>query len=94
MEDPMARIIQEERALGNLQMSSTTNNDADSIFPRAIEDIKPINEIESEYARHAWELHGKNYTATAKSLGIAVNTLKKYLDRIRAFGLKPSHFFL
>jgi hypothetical protein len=31
------------------------------------------------YAARALKLNGGNYTATAKALGIAVNTLKAYL---------------
>ena len=41
--------------------------------------IKPMREVKREYAARALELNGGNYTATAKALGIAINTLRSYL---------------
>jgi transposase len=38
-----------------------------------------MREVRREYAARALELNGGNYTATAKMLGVAINSLKAYL---------------
>jgi ActR/RegA family two-component response regulator len=40
----------------------------------------PIREVRSTYCQRALELHDGNLTATARALGVALNTLKSYLS--------------
>jgi len=45
------------------------------------EEIQPKRKVRRQYAERALELNGGNLTATAKMLGVAVNTLRSYLGR-------------
>ena len=72
---PVARIIDEERALGVLDAVQGDATDTGAFLPTTLGDVRPLREIQAEYAHRAWELHSRNYSATAKSLGIAQNTL-------------------
>ncbi len=42
--------------------------------------VRPIREVRDRYAARALELHDGNWTRTAKILGIAVNTLRSYVE--------------
>lgn len=73
--------IQEERELGEIREAS--DHDTRDLFPNDRRDIRPIAEIQREYAERAWHLHDKNYAATARALGVAENTLRySYLKQI------------
>ena len=50
---------------------------AAGFMPRCAAEIRPLKDVEREYARKALELTGGNITETARLLGIAKNTLKK-----------------
>ena len=45
------------------------------------DEIQPMREVRRQYAERALELNGGNLTATAKVLGVAVNTLRSCLGR-------------
>ncbi len=74
----MDAVIAEERRLGGL--TPPGEGPADGLWPLAAEDVRPIREVQRAYAARAFELSGGNYAATARALGIAVNTLRAYLS--------------
>jgi len=75
---PISEVLEEERALGSLHAPLETESHA-GLLPQKIEAIRPIDEVQREYARRALDLHGGNFRATARVLGIAVNTLRAWL---------------
>ncbi len=72
---PLSLVLDEERALSNGKESEG------GWWPGAPDEIRPIRQVQSEYARRALALNKGNYTATAKQLGIAANTLRSYVSR-------------
>lgn len=42
--------------------------------------VRPMKEVQREYAAKVLELHDGNWTQAAKALGIAKNTLRKLLN--------------
>jgi len=72
---PLSETLAEERELGlTVNRGISTRS---GMLPTTRGDVRPLEEIRREYATHALDLHDGNITATAKALGIAVNTLKK-----------------
>ena len=49
------------------------------LTPESAREILPMKEIKRLYAERALELCGGNYTAAAKVLGVAANTLRGFL---------------
>jgi hypothetical protein len=45
------------------------------------DEILPMREVRPEYAARAMERNGAGLTATAEMLGIAINTLRSYLEQ-------------
>ena len=75
----IADVIEKERELGSLVFGIGAEEERDSLRPRSLAEVRPMKEVQEAYTRAAWELHGRNNAATARALGLAVNTLKKYL---------------
>ncbi|HOF39594.1 MAG TPA: sigma 54-interacting transcriptional regulator [Candidatus Hydrogenedentes bacterium] len=77
----IAEAIAEEEALGELRVAVDVRPSPDELLlPRTTSEVRPIEEVRNQYAQRAWELFDRNYTATAKALGIRPNTLRyKYL---------------
>ncbi|MGI6460863.1 MAG: sigma 54-interacting transcriptional regulator [Candidatus Hydrogenedentales bacterium] len=69
--------IAEEEALGELRVAVDVRPSRDELLlPRTTSEVRTIEEVRSQYAQHVWELFDRNYTATAKALGIQPNTLR------------------
>jgi two-component system, NtrC family, response regulator HydG len=77
---PIAEVIAEERQLG-LLTPAEADSDEETVLPRTIDDIRPIKEIQRQYAQRALTLHGGNLQQTAEALGIATNTLRTWLKQ-------------
>jgi len=74
---PLSEVLEEERRFG---LSVPPGEGlAEGLLPNSREDIRLLLEVRRKYALRALELHDGNLTATAKSLGVAINTLKKLL---------------
>jgi DNA-binding NtrC family response regulator len=76
---PVGKVLDEERRLGPLVEGVGDGGGEARLWPVTAEDVRPIREVRAEYAARALELHGGNLAATARALGIAVNTLRSYL---------------
>jgi hypothetical protein len=76
---PYAKAIDRERELGALVVVEGDDAGQHGLWPVAAKDIRPMREVRGEDATRALGLNRGNYTATAKALRIAVNTLKAYL---------------
>jgi len=72
-------VIEEERLLGRLAPCEDEPAQTRGFLPGAAGEIRPLREVQREYAARALELNNGNYTATARMLGIATNTLRAYL---------------
>jgi DNA-binding NtrC family response regulator len=72
LDQPVDAVIAEERRLGSLEPAC-------ELWPASAADVRPIREVQRAYAARAFELNSGNYAATARALGIAVNTLRAYL---------------
>ncbi len=71
-------VLEEEQALGVLEEEEGQKGEV--LLPSSREDVRPLEEVQRRYARHAWELHHRQHRATANALGISENTLRyKYL---------------
>jgi len=79
MDMPIVQAVAAERKLGGLSPSEAADLSQDPFLPRTLEEIVPLKEARRRYAERALELNGGNYAATARRLGIAVNTLRSYL---------------
>jgi transcriptional regulator with PAS, ATPase and Fis domain len=66
--------IQEERELGEVREGD--DDDELSLLPTDRRSVRPMEDVQRDYARQAWILHDKNYSATARALGVAENTLR------------------
>ena len=71
----LRELLGEERQLG-LTVGDGISTPS-GLLPTTKDAVKPLEEIRREYAAHALALHDGKIAATAKALGIAVNTLKK-----------------
>jgi DNA-binding NtrC family response regulator len=71
--------MEDERRLDVQDSGEEKGEETASLLPRNTSRVLPITEIERQYARRAWELYSRNYAATARALGIAVNTLRTWL---------------
>jgi len=69
---PVKDVLDEERELGEMVES----NREDGLWPSATTNIMPMTDVQRRYARRAWEVHGNNYAATARALGVTTNTLR------------------
>lgn len=78
LDRPIGDLIEEERRLGDLGPSDDGKGES-LLWPQTAQDVRPIRQVRDEYARRAFELLDGNYTATARALGIAANTLRSYL---------------
>ncbi|MCC6489495.1 MAG: sigma-54-dependent Fis family transcriptional regulator [Candidatus Hydrogenedentes bacterium] len=66
--------LREERELGEVR--EARENEALNLLPTERRQVRPLDDVVRQYAHNAWLLHDKNYSATAKTLGIAENTLR------------------
>jgi len=78
---PLGEVIEEERSLGVLVEVEKDMSGRSPLWPLSADEIQPMREVRRQYAARALELNGGNITATAKMLGVAVNTLRSYLGR-------------
>jgi transcriptional regulator with PAS, ATPase and Fis domain len=76
---PLSEVIDRERELGALVAVEPEESGHQRLWPLTTRDIRPMREIRRDHASRALEVNGGNYTATARSLGLAINTLKAYL---------------
>ena len=81
LEEPLDRLIAEERRLGALTAAPSDADDPDTLLPHTAGDIVPLDDVRSRYAARALELCNDNLTATAQTLGISVNTLRKLVGK-------------
>lgn len=73
--------IQEERELGEVREGD--GEDKLSLLPNDWRSVRPMDEVQRQYAHQAWILHDKNYATTARALGVAENTLRySYLRQV------------
>ncbi len=73
------KAIDEERRLGPLVEQQEDGAAPCPFWPLTGDQVRPMDEAKRDYATRALELHGGNHAATARSLGIAVNTLRTYV---------------
>ena len=78
---PLGEVIDQERSLGALVEVEEDISGPSRFWPMSADEIQPMREVRRQYAARALELNGGNITATAKMLGVAVNTLRSYLGR-------------
>jgi DNA-binding NtrC family response regulator len=71
---PVADALAEER-----QLLGAAGEGHSAALPGSAEEIEPLEKFRLRYALRALELLGGNRAATARSLGISVNTLKAWL---------------
>ena len=76
----LGNAINEERRLGPL-VEQPDEAAACPLWPLTADQVRPMDEVKRDYAARALELHGGNWAATARVLGIAVNTLRAYLTQ-------------
>ena len=70
-------VIEEEKELGELVVyENGTPDGRGGLFPATREAVRPIRDVQRDYARHAWDLFDGNYAATARALGVKPNTLR------------------
>ena len=81
MDMPIEEVLAEEKALGTLVFQQTSAPGGDTLTPQDAEAIRPMEEVRRAYARKAFELYHGNWTATAKALGVAQNTLRALLAK-------------
>lgn len=74
LEMPIAEVIDEERRLGLLDVA-TEAADPMTFLPKTAEEIRPLEESRSAYARCALALHRGNVHATARAPQITDRTL-------------------
>ena len=63
-----------------LDVRAGDDSEARMFSPSTREDLVSIKEINKTYARKAFAICDRNITHTAKALGIASNTLRKYIE--------------
>ncbi len=73
---PVADAIEEERELGELVTCETQTRTEDLLLPSHKNKVRPLRDIQKQYARCVWELYDRNYSAAARALGIKPNTLR------------------
>ena len=78
LEMGVAEAIEEERRLGGLAPPGAGEGGAPDTLPQSLGEVRPIREVQRDYAVRVLELCGGVYTAAARLLGIATNTLKSY----------------
>jgi len=76
---PVAEVIREESIGRTDSREDGSGEAAGRLTPESAREILPMKEIKRLYAERALELCGGNYTAAAKVLGIAANTLRGFL---------------
>jgi len=74
---PLDQVLAEERR--HYSSGGSDSARQNGLLPQTKENIRPLLEVRREYARRALDLHDGNISATARCLGVAVNTLKKLL---------------
>jgi len=74
-------VIDKERSLGILVEVEEDMSGCSPVWPLSTDEIQPMRKVRRQYAARALELNGGSLTATAKRLGVAVNTLRSYLGR-------------
>jgi DNA-binding NtrC family response regulator len=67
-------------ALAEEESRLAADEDTLTALPRTVEAIEPLEIFRRRYARQALKLLGGNRAATARKLGISVNTLKAWID--------------
>jgi len=75
LDEPLADVIAEERRNNT---HADTPAETGMFNPRSAGQVQPLADISRQYAQHALKLHGGNISATARALGVAINTLKKH----------------
>jgi transcriptional regulator with GAF, ATPase, and Fis domain len=73
--------IDEERRLGLLTEQPEGQAVACPLWPLTADQVRLMDEVKRDYAARALALHAGNVAATARALGIAVNTLRAYLTQ-------------
>jgi DNA-binding NtrC family response regulator len=76
---PVEEVLADERALGSLTLAPEDGDRTDKFLPTSPSEIQPMEEVRRAYARKAFDLNHGNWTATAKALRLAVNTLRTTL---------------
>jgi DNA-binding NtrC family response regulator len=80
MKLPVADVLEQEKR-GEQGFESMPDADALRLFrPRHRDDVSPESAIRKSYIRHVYGLMNESITQTARVLGMAKNTLKKWLD--------------
>jgi DNA-binding NtrC family response regulator len=74
---PISRVVRDEADLGPLAPGASPS--PTPLWPAGADDVLPIRDVRRTYAQRALDLHDGNLTATARALGVALNTLKSYL---------------
>ena len=75
----LGQAIDEERRLGSLVEQPDGDARLCPLWPLTADQVLLMDELKREYAARALELHAGNVAATARALGIAINTLRSYL---------------
>ena len=76
LEMPLREAIAEEAALGPVTRAEEALPQGDPLLPLHRGAVLPLEEVQRAYARRAWELFEENFSATARALDIAPNTLR------------------
>ena len=71
--------ITDESKQGRLEFCGQDDEQKDWL-PDSFDAVEDFEEIKRKYFFRAWELSGENYSATARKIGVAVNTLRKYVE--------------
>ena len=76
---PLREAIDEERRLGPLVEQQESATPPCPLWPHTADQVRPMDDVKRDYAARALELHANNIAATARALGIAINTLRSYV---------------
>jgi DNA-binding NtrC family response regulator len=77
----IGKAIDEERQLGPLVEESEDEATHCPLWPLTADQVRSMDEVRSVYAARAVDLHAGNIAATARALGIAINTLRSYVTQ-------------
>ena len=79
LERPVAELPEEERQTRDKNAAVDLPKVLNVYCPDSLEDVATVQEVYSAYLQHVLDLFEGNITQTAKAVGIAPNTLRKYL---------------
>ena len=77
----VADAIEQERRLGALTPVEVGEGGERSLLPNVADDLRPLRDVQRDYALRALELCDGVYAAAARRLDIAINTLRSYAKR-------------